>query len=298
MKDNRKNIIAVIVIVAVAICIMGGYAIADELSNNVPSELTHIAQLTVYVDGELSDQSRGNAVCGDVITLRAPLIDGKTFSYWAFDSEDGSVASTRETYMFTFNSDTVLYAVYGSKSQDSPAVAFSSITGESALDGEYINIVASYSLRESDKANEPQLVKAEGEDALDEANNQRYELSEAQMTGEVGIRYTTGPMLGYDGELPENFDIESLLKTKEQEKGVHVSSGTVSFTEGDWTLRLDNPGTILYAVAYVDYGDDTIYSDVKAIDYSTLGSSGMLVSNIDEPFSYDENGDNNAEGGE
>ena len=83
-------------------------------------------QLTVYLDGQQSDNLSDVYNCGETATLRAPTITGKSFSHW---EADGSVISYASELKLTMNAHTTLYAVYADNAPTTgPVAGFTSIT--------------------------------------------------------------------------------------------------------------------------------------------------------------------------
>lgn len=66
-------------------------------------------QLTVFVDGEYDAALSDPYGCGETVTLTAPAVAGKTFSYW---TAEGAVISTSPELTLTMNANTMLRAVY------------------------------------------------------------------------------------------------------------------------------------------------------------------------------------------
>lgn len=273
MKFNWKRALSMALSLVVVMALGVGVAKADF---SVP--YSRVARLEVYVDGVLnSNLSMDSVVCGEVVKMTAPTVSGKSFSHWAFGSANGTVASTRGTYQFAINADTDLYAVYeGNADKTKSAVAFSSVTKEERDDGEYIRMTAAYSL--------PGSV----DDPTPNASN--------PVLGEVGVRYTTNRMLGISDATRDliadpvtGFDLAEILKSGKVEKGVHATSDSFYYAMGDWTLGVKNPGDAVhvYAVAYVTYGDQTVFSEVKNLVYGDLPVGYVLDANMSEPFSFE-----------
>ena len=83
-------------------------------------------QLTVYLDGQQSDNLSDVYNCGETATLRAPTITGKSFSHW---EADGSIISYANPLKLTMNAHTTLYAVYADNAPTTePVAGFTSIT--------------------------------------------------------------------------------------------------------------------------------------------------------------------------
>ena len=85
------------------------------------------ATLTVNVDGELSNALSGTYTPGDVVTVKAPDVAGKSFTYWT--NGEGQIISYNAELTLTIYSNTVLNAVYGTEAVTAqPAAEFLSVT--------------------------------------------------------------------------------------------------------------------------------------------------------------------------
>ena len=93
-------------------------------------------QLTVYVDGKYEASLSDTYGYGETISLTAPTVSGKSFSYW---TADGSVVSNSTTLKMTINANTTLRAMYDAEA----ATATAAITSVSRTgDGTQINVQA------------------------------------------------------------------------------------------------------------------------------------------------------------
>ena len=288
MNIKWKHILAALLSMALTVSVGMGAARAEDESSRFSISYSRVADLKVFVDGEPSgDLSQNDIVCGEIVRLTAPAVAGKTFSHWAFDRADGTAASTRATFRFTLNGNTTIYAVYGADTDKTkPCVAFSSTVKETRdkdteNEADYIRMTASYSLPSG---------------VADPTYDKDHPLTAADVKGEIGIRYTTNRMLGYGdptANLLESAKIADILKSSTVQKGVHVSSYGYYFPEGDWTLGIRNPGTgvHVYAVAYVTYNGQTVFSDVKDIVFDDLQVGSILSANMSIPFSFEMEGE-------
>ena len=82
-------------------------------------------QLTVFVDGQWSATLSDRYGFGDQVTLEAPAVDGKTFSYW---EADGQPVSSSQKLVLTMNANTTLRAVYGGEATNNAKAGFTSVT--------------------------------------------------------------------------------------------------------------------------------------------------------------------------
>ena len=85
------------------------------------------ANLTVNVDGELSNSLSGTYTPWDIVTVTAPDVTGKNFNYWP--NSEGKIISYNAALTLTIYSNTVLNAVYGTGTVTTqPTAEFLSIT--------------------------------------------------------------------------------------------------------------------------------------------------------------------------
>ena len=94
-------------------------------------------QLTVYADGKWQADLSGTYGYNETVSITAPAVSGKTFSYW---TADGAVVSTNSELTLTMNANTKLRAVYGAEAQQNPAAAILSATR--SADGQKIMLQA------------------------------------------------------------------------------------------------------------------------------------------------------------
>ena len=94
-------------------------------------------QLTVYADGKWQADLSGTYGYNETVSITAPAVSGKTFSYW---TADGAVVSTSSELTLTMNANTKLRAVYGAEAQQNPAAAILSATR--SADGQKIMLQA------------------------------------------------------------------------------------------------------------------------------------------------------------
>lgn len=89
------------------------------------------AALTVNVDGKISEELSGKYVAGDAVTVTAPIVTGKSFSYWT--NGEGTIISYNAELLLTMYTDTTVNAVYGTTSVTAqPVAAFLSVTRTSS----------------------------------------------------------------------------------------------------------------------------------------------------------------------
>ena len=85
------------------------------------------ANLTVNVDGGLSNALSGTYTPYDVVTVQAPNVAGKNFNYWT--NGEGKIISYSAALTLTIYSNTVLNAVYGTEAVTAqPAAEFLAVT--------------------------------------------------------------------------------------------------------------------------------------------------------------------------
>ena len=89
-------------------------------------------QLVVYVNGEYSGQLSGTYGYGETVSLTAPNVQGKQFSYWT--TNDGEVISTSADLTLTINANTTLQAVYSAEQKSAtPAITSATRTNDGTM---------------------------------------------------------------------------------------------------------------------------------------------------------------------
>ena len=104
-------------------------AIAEGILGQVDPALVFAPEttLTVFVDGEASDELSGKYPWGESVTLTAPTINEKTFHYWTNGA--GDVIGYDSTLSLTMYAHTTVNAVYGTPAETARSgAAFTSIT--------------------------------------------------------------------------------------------------------------------------------------------------------------------------
>ena len=199
------------------------------------------AQLVVYVDGTYSASLSDNYGCGETVSVKAPAVSGKTFSYWTTD--DGAVISTDQTLTLTINAQTTLHAVYGGESKTAKP-AITSVTRTN--DGEKI------------------VIQAIATGTVDAA-------------GIVYSTTATEPTIGADGVTKVEAVKYSNLPTTGSQMPASVldknNCFSLQITPADET-------TVYYARAYATVGGSTTYSDVKSVTLADLKSGVMMIANL------------------
>ena len=140
-KDESKEIIG-----AAGDTLRGGYAAGGlpPLQPDTPIDPVLIfsaeTNLTVSVDGSVSDALSDTVPYGEAVTLTAPEVAGKTFQYWT--NAEGTVISYSQELPLTMYANTAVNAVYDTAAATAQPVAeFLNITRSS---GEIIfNAIAS-----------------------------------------------------------------------------------------------------------------------------------------------------------
>ena len=200
------------------------------------------AQLVVYVDGTYSASLSDTYGYGETVSVKAPAVSGKTFSYWTTD--DGAVISTDQTLTLTINAHTTLHAVYGGESKTAKP-AITSVTRTN--DGEKI------------------VIQAIATGTVDAA-------------GIVYSTTATEPTIGADGVTKVEAVKYSNLPTTESQMPASVldknNCFSLQITPADET-------TVYYARAYATVGGSTTYGDVKTVTLGSLKSGMMMIANID-----------------
>ena len=122
MKLAKK--IFMLCVMTAMICVP---ASAEDVTIDMSLLMFGSANLTVNVDGELSNALSGTYTPYDVVTVQAPNVAGKNFNYWT--NVDGKIISYSAALTLTIYSNTVLNAVYGTETVTAqPAAEFLSVT--------------------------------------------------------------------------------------------------------------------------------------------------------------------------
>ena len=198
-------------------------------------------QLVVYVDGEYSGQLSDTYGYNETVSLTAPDVDGKQFSYW---TADGAVVSTASELTLTMNANTTLRAVYDAT--DAPAqTAAAILSATRSADGQKIVLTG----------------KANG---TFEYAGFVYSTTNSEPTrsddGIVAVKYSSLPTNGGD----QNF--------------YSVLDKNNCFT---FELPVEDESTVYYVRAFTKNGSTTNYSDVREIKLASLKSRMMMVANIE-----------------
>ena len=198
-------------------------------------------QLVVYVDGEYSGQLSDTYGYNETVSLTAPDVDGKQFSYW---TADGAVVSTASELTLTMNANTTLRAIYDAT--DAPAqTAAAILSATRSADGQKIVLTG----------------KANG---TFENAGFVYSTTNSEPTrsddGIVAVKYSSLPTNGGD----QNF--------------YSVLDKNNCFT---FELPVEDESTVYYVRAFTKNGSTTNYSDVREIKLASLKSRMMMVANIE-----------------
>ena len=198
-------------------------------------------QLTVYVDGKYEASLSDTYGYGETISLTAPTVSGKSFSYW---TADGSVVSTASELTLTMNANTTLRAIYDAT--DAPAqTAAAILSATRSADGQKIVLTG----------------KANG---TFENAGFVYSTTNSEPTrsddGIVAVKYSSLPTSGGD----QNF--------------YSVLDKNNCFT---FELPVEDESTVYYVRAFTKNGSTTNYSDVREIKLASLKSRMMMVANLE-----------------
>ena len=200
------------------------------------------AQLVVYVDGTYSASLSDTYGYGETVSVKAPAVSGKTFSYWTTD--DGAVISTNQTLTLTINAHTTLHAVYGGESKTAKP-AITSVTRTN--DGEKI------------------VIQAIATGTVDAA-------------GIVYSTTATEPTIDADGVTKVEAVKYSNLPTTGSQMPASVLDKNNCFS---LQIMPVDETTVYYARAYTTVGGSTTYGDVKTVTLGSLKSGMMMIANID-----------------
>ena len=198
-------------------------------------------QLYVYADGTWQPDLSGTYGYGQTVTVNAPAVTGKTFSYW---TADGAVVSTASELTLTMNANTTLRAIYDAT--DAPAqTAAAILSATRSADGQKIVLTG----------------KANG---TFENAGFVYSTTNSEPTrsddGIVAVKYSSLPTNGGD----QNF--------------YSVLDKNNCFT---FELPVEDESTVYYVRAFTKNGSTTNYSDVREIKLASLKSRMMMVANLE-----------------
>ena len=198
-------------------------------------------QLYVYADGTWQPDLSGTYGYGQTVTVNAPAVTGKTFSYW---TADGAVVSTASELTLTMNANTTLCAIYDAT--DAPAqTAAAILSATRSADGQKIVLTG----------------KANG---TFENAGFVYSTTNSEPTrsddGIVAVKYSSLPTSGGD----QNF--------------YSVLDKNNCFT---FELPVEDESTVYYVRAFTKNGSTTNYSDVREIKLASLKSRMMMVANLE-----------------
>ena len=202
-------------------------------------------QLTVMVDGSYSAQLSDAYGYGEKVTVKAPSVAGKTFSYWA---ADGTVISTDKELTLTMKANTKLQAVYNAASvPDMPAAAIVSATRSNNGESIVLQCKANGTF---ETAGLVYSTTATGEDLT--VNND-------DVTKVETVKYSALPTNG------QQIDFVALDKNN------------------CWTMQItpDDDQTVYHVRPYTINGMAVNYGEEKDVKLSRLKNGVMMVANIE-----------------
>ena len=198
-------------------------------------------QLYVYADGTWQPDLSGTYGYGQTVTVNAPAVTGKTFSYW---TADGAVVSTASELTLTMNANTTLRAIYDADTTPAQTAA-AILSATRSADGQKIVLTG----------------KANG---TFESAGFVYSTTNSEPTrsddGIVAVKYSSLPTSGGD----QNF--------------YSVLDKNNCFT---FELPVEDESTVYYVRAFTKNGSTTNYSDVREIKLASLKSRMMMVANLE-----------------
>ena len=198
----------------------------------------------VYADGKYNAQLSDTYGYNETVSLTAPDVQGKTFSYW---TADGSVISTGKTLTFTMNANTTLRAVYGAAAV--PAVSPAALTSVTRTnDGKSI-VLNAISAGSAEGAGFVYSTTATGNDLTIGADG---------VTQIAAVNFT---------------NMGNTLPASVLDKN-NCWSAQITPAEAD-------ADAIYHVRAYTTNGGTTTYSEVKDVKLSSLKSRMMMVANIE-----------------
>ncbi|MGX8698097.1 MAG: InlB B-repeat-containing protein, partial [Prevotella sp.] len=205
-------------------------------------------QLVVYVDGDYSAALSDAYGYNEKVTVTAPTVQGKTFSYWQADG--GTVVTTDADLTLTMKANTTLRAVYGAATV--PAASAVGITSATrTADGQSI------------------VLQAIANGTFDTA----------------GFVYSTTvavPEINTDGVTRVGAVSYSNLSLIDQQPASILDRNNCF----SLNITPDDEATVYHVRAYTYKGSDVSYSEVRDVKLSSLRSGIMMVANL-EAFETD-----------
>ena len=285
MKNKSKSIPALLLalcLTAGLLAVPGTAAAADSpLDADVDAGFVAVANLYVYVDGELDGELSGRFDSGSLAVLSAPEIEGKTFNYWALGSADGPKASYLPTYRLAVNADTTLYAVYGEAAAEAqPAVAITAAVRTQENNGSAcMRLTATFSVPEGNQVTDAGIVYLSNSTL---GVSPTCDLLKEKVNGLDVEQLLTG---GKSDKRLRNLKAENEgLVTSFDDTNWTAAAGTWRLNQADWTLALSVPGndSPVYVAAFMTVDGETVYSEVFKAVYSELSGIMMKNSTLDE----------------
>jgi len=210
---------------------------------DMSSILAPQTQLVVYADGTYNAQLSDAYGYGETVTVTAPTVSGKTFSYWMAD--DGAVISSCESLKLTMNANTTLRAIYDAEGT-AAAAAITSVTRSN--DGQKINIQA---------------------------------FADGTIDG-AGFVYSTSnaePQIDGDGVTKVEAVSYTNLSAQQQVPASVIDRNncwSLQIKPGE-----DNADVFYHVRAYTVKGSNVTYGDVKNVKLASLESGLMMIANLE-----------------
>ena len=199
-------------------------------------------QLVVYVDGDYSAALSDSYGYNEKVTVTAPTVQGKTFSYWQADG--GTVVTTDADLTLTMKANTTLRAVYGAATVPAASVGITSATR--STDGQSI------------------VLQAIANGTFDTA----------------GFVYSTTvavPEINTDGVTRVGAVSYSNLSLIDQQPASILDRNNCF----SLNITPDDEQTVYHVRAYTYKGSDVSYSEVRDVKLSSLKSGLMLIANLE-----------------
>ena len=223
----------------------------EQREEKAPIILSAKAELIVFVDGEQSPVLSDVYGAGQAVTITAPEVAGKTFSYWEMSSANvpRTKVSTKKEFTVLLNSDVSLYAVYEGASAQTAVASITSATPSIYCGSKSLALTVTRSVPAGKKVTA------------------------------MGVLYTTNQRLGKEDAAEDASEgIADILKAggkkvKKQEVKTKDSG------DGDWTLYVGVKDTAMryYAIGYAVVDGKTVYGEPVSLIYDTMKSTSATL---------------------
>lgn len=198
--------------------------------------------VTIMADGA-SAKTITDVLAGEQITVTAPEISGRQFSYWAADEKGKEILGYSKDYAVLVSGDTTLYAFYqdeGTEIEKRPTVAITDMSAFVEGSTNKVRFVSTYDVPEGYTIQETGMVWS---------TKEMYDLEESGQDLVIGAEGVNKQTSSLQTEKGSYFLVIS----------VGTSTDTKIFIRGYLTIKNNETGTI-----------ETIYSDQAQESFNTL----------------------------